>query len=288
LSEADSILELASHPSNRAQDGALPEGAIFYRAAVQTDLGHHTVADSLLQIAYEHRVDRYGADHPKTALIVHYIAIEAERRGELDRAEDLKRRAYSIWSERLGEGHPMTVTGLNDLAVLLNLREKYSEAEEMTRTVVENFEKLYGNDHTETLGATQSLGSLLLRQGRLDEAEPYFHRAYDGYRQAAPNHYRVAFPLLSLTEVHLRKQRFVEAERTARMAMEHFSKTLPTGHPLFAVAQSRRGAALTGLRRYEEARSELTAGMAILQDATGFDRYRSEAEDWIGQLDVSR
>ncbi|HUF11128.1 MAG TPA: serine/threonine-protein kinase, partial [Rhodothermales bacterium] len=190
LSEADSILVLASHPSNRAQDGTLPEGAIFYRAAVQTDLGRHTVADSLLQIAYEHRVDRYGADHPKTALIVHYIAIEAERRGELDLAEELKRRAYSIWSERLGEGHPMTVTGLNDLAVLLNLREKYSEAEEMTRTVVERFEKLYGPDHTETLGATQSLGSLLLRQGRLDEAEPYFHRAYDGYRQAAPNHYR--------------------------------------------------------------------------------------------------
>ncbi len=112
--------------------------------------------------------------------------------------------------------------------------------------------------------------------------------AYQGYTRLIPDHYKAAFPLLSLTELRLKTRQFGKAEQTSRTAMVHFSKTLPAGHPLFAVAQSRHGAALTGLGRFDEAEAELTEALSILEGVTGFERYHEEASKWLAELHAAR
>ncbi|MFV1980150.1 MAG: tetratricopeptide repeat protein [Rhodothermia bacterium] len=288
--EADSVLVLASQPHQWQEDGEIrmPPGPNLFRGQVQSALGNLQLADSLLRVAYDIRVRESGPDHPRTAIIVGHLAVVAERQGDLDRAEELKRKTLAIYSERLGEEHPYTLSALNNLAVLLDYREDYVEAEQMMSRVLELSTRVYGEDHWETIGAIQNLGAFLLRQGRLDEAEPYFLKAYQGYQEALPDHHRVAFPLLSLTELHLKQRKFEKAEQESREAMAHFSRALPVGHPLFAVAQSRHGAALTGLGRYVEAEAELVGAISILDNKTGFEKFDTAAHNWMAELATAR
>ena len=290
LEEADSVLVAAWDLANwsETEDGRVPHSPFLFGSQVQSAMGNLDRADSLIHIAYQAFLRLNDPDDPRAAIILHQMATVADGKGDIERAEPLKRDILEIWTKRLGEDHPYTISALNNLAVLLDNQGKSEEAEKLMSQVLERSRRVHGEDDQATVDAIQNMGAFLLRQGRLDEAEPYFHKTYEAYRKTLPDHHRLAFPLLSLTEIHLKKHEFAEAEKTSRAAMDHFSRTLPSAHPLSAVAQSRHGAALTGLGRYQEAEAELVDALSILDGTSGFERFLSAANEWMVELKSNR
>jgi tetratricopeptide (TPR) repeat protein len=204
--------------------------------------------------------------------------------GDLEEAEEQKRLVLEIWVKSLGEDHPYTMAAKNNLAITLARRGEHKQAEILQRQLLGSHIRISGDDDVATAEARQNLGANLLRQGRLDEAEPLIKRAHEGFSHYRPEHYATAFPLLSLSEIYLKRKQYARAEETSQSAMRQFARTLPADHPLYAVALSRHGAALAGLGRLEEARLELATAILTLESAEGFQQDLIAAEEWKAEL----
>jgi tetratricopeptide (TPR) repeat protein len=287
LVKADSLLSLATSIVFLDEEGRerMPPGAPLFRGKVAISMGQLELGDSLLQIAYETKVAEMGENHPTTLIALMSLAVVAEQRGDLGRAEGLKRQILEIYRTRLGDEHPYTIAALNNLAIVLDKRHEYAEAERLMRRALELAIKVHGEENIESIGAMQNVGAFLLRQGKLEEAEPYFLEAHDLFMRQVPDHHRAAFPLLSLTELYIRKRSYAQAERTARQAREHMIKTLPSGHPLAAVCQGRRAVALRGLGRLAEAESDLSEALDILDVAPGYAGQADQIRIWLAEIE---
>ena len=141
-----------------------------------------------------------------------------------------------------------------------------------------------GQGDIEAIGALQNLATFLLRQGKFAEAEPIFVEVHDLYRASVPNHFWVAYPLLSLADLHLQTAAYSEAEQRARAALVHLRKTLPDGHLVTAVAESRLGGALIGLHRYDDAELHLLAAYDAMKKVESRDTYVGETRARLVEL----
>ena len=86
-------------------------------------------AEHWYQACREMTVDRFGSDHPSTAMSLNNLAALYESQGRYSEAEPLHLQALDIRRSQLGQDHPDTAQSLNNLALLYESQGRYSEAE---------------------------------------------------------------------------------------------------------------------------------------------------------------
>jgi len=136
--------------------------------------------------------------------------------------------------------------------------------------------------------ALQNLAVVLEEQGELDEAETVLVEARDLYDSfLASDHYRRAFPRLTLASVRLAREEYGAAEDAARQAVEILEERLPESSYVTATARCRVGRALAGQNRLGEARALLQDAVEVLA-GTPQPSIRYELECRRGLRDLYR
>jgi ATP/maltotriose-dependent transcriptional regulator MalT len=127
---------------------------------------------------------------------------------------------------------------------------------------------------------------VLHEEGSLNEAERFLSEARDLYDSLpGPQHFRRAFPRLTLAAVFLDQGAFVEAETAAREAEAILSSTLSQPSYVTATARCRMGRALAGQGRDGDARPLLEGAVETLsRTAQPSVRYRVECRSALARL----
>jgi eukaryotic-like serine/threonine-protein kinase len=306
---ANALLGLASIDQSAAR---IEESLVHRTEAVrilrsQGPGGRNTLADALSTLSDSYRLlDRLdeseaaaregleihreisGAEHPRTTLAEVHLAQLLHARGRLDDAASLYRVALPRLEASLGPLHFNTINSLNNLAIVLNDAGDLPGSEEIHRRVLDRRRRVPGGDTIAVATSLQNLAATVLQQGRLEEADSLALEAAELYgRLLDPGHPQRAFPLLTRTEIALRRGDGDGAEQLGRQASAILEGALPEGHFATATAHCRIGAALALQGRLAEAVPLIRDALAILEVRQRAPaRLRIECREAMESLDV--
>lgn len=207
-----------------------------------------------------------GAQHPRTVLAEVHLAQLQHARGRLDDAAELYRNAVPSLEASLGPLHFNTINSLNNLAIVLSDAGDVSGAEETHRQVLARRRRVPGGDTLAVAASLQNLAATVLLQDRLEEADSLAIEAAKLYGQRLrPGHPQTAFPLLTRTQIALKRGDGGGAEQLARQASAILEGVLPDEHFATATAHCRTGAALALQGRLADAAPLIRDGLAALE-----------------------
>lgn len=129
------------------------------------------VADSLMTLAHEMRLELLGPQHPDIVNGLNGLALLQLNIGDLDAAEAYVTEGLAMSEEVLGADHPRTASLLNTRGLLALRREDGVAAEQSFRRAHDIRTVVLGDDHRNTLNVRSGLAGALLLQGRAAEAE---------------------------------------------------------------------------------------------------------------------
>lgn len=130
------------------------------------------------------RMQRYGPEHPETAIALHNSAEVLFAVDQLSAAEEAQRAAVEIFRTRLGPGHFNTAAGLHNLGAIRLKQKRYPEAEQYLRRALDAKQQALQPGHLSIAHTLDNLAVALDSQGKSDEARKYKRRA-DAIREAA-------------------------------------------------------------------------------------------------------
>jgi eukaryotic-like serine/threonine-protein kinase len=212
-------------------------------------------AEEAARAAVEIRERLHGSEHASTATSRVHLALLLSDRQRDPEAIAIYRSVIPVLERTLGPEHFITVNTRNNLGVALSEVGDAAGAEQTYREILEiRRRQAPGGKSQHVAGTLQNLAVAALRQGRRADAEQLIVDAYDMYRDVLPeDHYLVAFPLLTRTEIQLESGNLAGAETSAREARRLLLAGLPAGHYATAVAECRLGSALARQSRLAEA-----------------------------------
>ncbi|MDV3352118.1 tetratricopeptide repeat protein [Leptothoe sp. LEGE 181152] len=106
------------------------------------------------QACLEMTEERFGPDHPDTALSLNNLAELYRTMGCYEDAEPLYQRSLAIYEAQLGPDHPDTAGSYNNMAMFLYGLERYAESANFGVKALEIVLAKLGQDHpnTQTVG----------------------------------------------------------------------------------------------------------------------------------------
>lgn len=128
------------------------------------------VADSLMTLAHDIRMELLGPEHPDLVNGLNGLALLKLNRGEVDAADAFAAEGLAMSERVLGPDHPRTASLLNTTGLLALRREDGVAAESSFRRAHGIRVAVLGDDHRNTLNVRSGLASALLLQRRADEA----------------------------------------------------------------------------------------------------------------------
>jgi len=173
------------------------------------------------------------------------------RLGDFEGSERNFLMAIPVLEKQLGDNHSLTLNAINNLGYLYNHNGELARAEEIYRDLLQRQIAKNGPVHRSVGDTYQNLAGAITYQERYDESLPLHRKAYEIYKTVFDDkHYMIAFPLLSMTYVELKRGNGAAAETTAREALSRFEATIP-GSFLEGVA-----VCLVGLSLEEQGRAK--------------------------------
>ena len=235
------LLCLALWPTTvLAQSDPLSEAFTRYRALFEQ--GRYDEAEPFARKVVELGAEKFGPDHPATAVIIDNLATLYQHQGKYAEAEPVFKRALAIREKALGAEHPDVGQSLNYLALLYQAQGKDAEAEPLYHRSLAIREKALGPEHPQVAIGLNNLAFLYHAQGKYAEAEPLFKRALAIWEKAhGPEHPNVAASLNNLAELYRGQGKYAEAEPLYHRSLAIREKALGPKHP--SVAQSRNNLA---------------------------------------------
>jgi len=186
---------------------------------------------------------------------------------------------------KLGPDHHGTLSTRNNMAVTLIGLGRHEAAEKQLRMVLEIRLKKDGAWHQETAAAMQNLAATLAHQGEYDEASEHLGQAHEIYQQIlTPDHYLIAYPLLTRAFVQLQLDDAVGAEQSAVEATRILRLALPQGHFATTMGECRWGQALARQGRYAEAEPLLEQSVIDAENPQMPVEYRAECREALASL----
>ncbi len=172
-----------------------------------------------------------GPKHRNTLMAMNDLANGYQRKGELDRAQELQGEALRLSLEAFGREDAETITYMHNLAHVYAARGNPVEAEKRFREVLELRRRILGPENPITLGTMNDLAYQLSAQGRSAEAEPLLRQALEARKRVLgldhPDALYGAFNLASLLQDW---KKFPEAEQVYREALEERRQALGPDH----------------------------------------------------------
>lgn len=182
-------------------------------AVVESDLGNHQAADTLLQSAMV-LAQRFGASDGSSLLPI--LAVRAgllERLGQLDSAGATFREVIRLREQVLGPSHPMLAMSMLNYGDHLRRREQYHESTQWTRRVLSLRGKSLEDTHVAVGAAMMHLGLSLAHLDSVAAGEQWVREALR-VRTAAlpPGHWILASTRSALGETLVLGGKYREAE----------------------------------------------------------------------------
>ncbi|MEM9484320.1 MAG: tetratricopeptide repeat protein, partial [Cyanobacteria bacterium P01_F01_bin.116] len=216
--------------------------------------GPYSLAESLLQQAYQLYQDLLEGDHRGLSNSLNYLAALYYNQGRYSEAEPLLQEALAMRKRLLGDDHPSVATNLNNLAILYNNQGRYSEAEPLLQEALAMRKRLLGDDHPDVAMSLSSLAILYNNQGRYSEAEPLLQEALAmRKRLLGDDHPDVAMSLSSLATLYCYQARYSEAEPLIQEAVMMQKRLLGDNHLDVAINLSSLAGLYNNQGRYSEA-----------------------------------
>jgi tetratricopeptide (TPR) repeat protein len=174
----------------------------------------------------------------------------------------------------------------NNLAVTLRHLGDLEGAERIHRQIASAWAAKEEPRPQDEADALQNLAVVLEESGKLDEAEEALLRVRDLYdRVLAADHFRRAFPRLTLASIRLDRGEFTGAEEVAREAVNILAASLPDSSYVTMTGRCRLGRALAGQGRFGEARSLMEPAVeALARMAQPSIRYELECRRGLRDL----
>ena len=230
---------------------------------------------------------------PLTLEAINYLGILLHARGKYAESAECWGEVLEIGGRVLGEEDQLVMGAMGDLGYALHRMGKHADAEALYRKSLQRWRRVLGNDNPSTLLAARRLGDVLGDQGKLEEAEPYLREALEGLRRFwGDEHNRTLWAMNSLGTLLRETGELEEAERLGAEAVERgrglWPHERPPGGAWFLMDHAR---ALTALKRFEQAETELLEALAMFED-TGvpvwnrpwFERFSSELTEAFAEL----
>ena len=185
----------------------------------------------LLEDALPIAESTFGADSLYTAQVRIAIGRNALFAHDFEKSEANYQYGLNILEAQLGREHSSTITALQDYGVAMNVSGDYIGAERVFRELVDRLVVVYGEDHRSVGDNYQNLATTLTRQERYGESLPLHRKAYEVYKDVLePDHYIIAFPLLSISFADLELGNAADAEVASKEALQRLQATLPDSY----------------------------------------------------------
>ena len=180
--------------------------------------GHDAEAEQLLRqaLALDAKPDSVPG-----ALTRNYLALELERKGDLDEALRLLREAVDISKRMQGEMSPSYAIFLQNLGGAFTRSGDLSAAEATERRALEVRRRISGDDHPDIAYTLNILGWIFLAKGDWQQAEPYLREALTVRQKfLGEQHPLYATSLANLARVMQAKGDYANAEKTYQKALQ--------------------------------------------------------------------
>ncbi len=189
--------------------------------------------------------------------------------GRLDDAEAALTESLRIRTRLFGDDHKLVAHTLRHRGRLALERGRLDEAEASYTRALEIYGRWPDSTRAHELGARDGLAEVLIAAERCDEAEDVLRETVGIYRAMThPDPWQFAGTLGLLGQALMRQGRPADAEAHLRESLDRFA-TPPVKDPEVAHAQSRYGACLSALGRYDEAAPLLENAVPVLERALG-------------------
>jgi serine/threonine-protein kinase len=234
-------------------------------AIAQLYAHHYDLAESYGRRAIELDRQLLGETHPQTGIDIANLASVKSVQGDLPGAEQLYREGREILLAWYGPDHPDVATASTILARILILQGKDAEAESLVRAALPIQEKVYGPTHERVSYSLNILGEIAEHRHQYVEAEADFSRALAIDQSIfGANDYKTAAMRGNLGVVYEKEGKYALAEDALHQSVDVMA-ALPPGNNLIGTARGRWGSSLLALKRYREAKAQLTLADQLLK-----------------------
>ena len=230
------------------------------------DLGRLDEGAALLADLREQALASLGPEHLLTLELTAGLGSARQLQGRLEDALALYREAHAGARATLAPGHPFLQSRAQEVGAALFGLARYAEAEPVMRAVLAAEREALGERHPATLRAQMNLAIVLIGLQRTAEAEVEMRAAHAGLvAGSGPDAAETLEVQSNLVGLLLELERFDEALALADDGLARLRRLTPEDTLPLAALRLRRGAALTGLARFEQAEAELLEVEAILR-----------------------
>jgi tetratricopeptide (TPR) repeat protein len=270
------VARAGDHPAQRA-DALSTYGYLL----IQTDAAADAIP--VLETARKLFTDAFGADHPRVAHALNYLAIAHNESGRFADGRVAMKQALAIWEHNFGPEHPMLISGLTNLASTLAELDQLNEAKTYASRALAIAERMLGRDHPKTAIALTALGDIEGRLGDCTTALPQLARALAIFEaRSGASHPTTAFPLLAtgrcLVDLHRPREAIAPLERAIAIRKQANATPAELATPSFQLARA-LWASGTDRRRAGELAREARAALAAAGPAR--ERDRATIDAWL-------
>lgn len=241
-------------------------------------------AEQLFREALAMKRVLYADDvHPEIAMGLNNIAYTLHVEGQYAEAEVLYREAIDMNRKLLGDDHPDVAMALNNLAFVIRQKGDLESATGIARESLEMYRRTVGREHPSTARGQNNLAMWLLEDGQYEEAEQLLTEALQlRIELHGPEHADVAGSKILLADLYVETGRYAAALELASAARAVCDQEYGADHWRTASASAAEGAALSGLRRFDEAAALLPqSAQALSKDVDALPYFVESAERWL-------
>ena len=249
------------------------------------DQGDYDQSEKLLQESLAMYRRLLGDKHRDVAIALNNLGLVQHRKGNLAEAESSYRQALAMERELLGEVHPDVALTLTNLAYVMYDIGDVEGALQVLGKSLDVYRKLFPGDNPEVARTMNRLGYWYTEKRDYATADRYLEEALSMRRRLfGKSHPDIASSLTHVAILQVATHKYQDALLSSRAAVEMFAAASDSDWRT-AVADSVSGAALTGIRHYEDAEQHLKRGYTILNnDAGALPTYRALARSYLEAL----
>ncbi|HRP87647.1 MAG TPA: serine/threonine-protein kinase, partial [Gammaproteobacteria bacterium] len=233
-------------------------------AEVLSELGDDREAEALALASIAAVENELGVGH---ARLVAPLSILGSSQNALGRPRDAVaslERGLRIIEREYGDRYESTYNMRNNLVLALAAAGEHERAVGEMLVLLEQRRAALGDGHLEVANSMQNLAVMLVLAGNPGEALAILEQVRASYAASLPpDHYRLAFPLLTQSFIRLRQDEPELAELAARPALRILQGALPATHYAVGIAGCLLGEAELALGRREEAAARLAEALPI-------------------------
>lgn len=224
-----------------------------------------------------------GDHHPQTLESMRGLAFADTQSGRFEEAREIYHTLLRIDRHKYGVADSRTLGAINGLAILNLQAKQYKKAEALLTPAVKVAIETFGADHPLTINLLANLGGAIRQQpGRNAEARPYYEQVLTAtLEHYGPDNRRSVIAQINLASLLRDAGALQDAERHARLAVQHMHKALPAGSAYRGIFLDTLGTILVRANKYPQAQDTFDQAWSILNKANGFGPDSAPAQALI-------